>query len=340
MFTMILRCAVSVISLCLLCKPLQAEEETSFWQGFRVGGYTSIDLRVPRTETSQLKWNELSMIVTWDQQTRVKFFSELELENPLTYNRHQGLHSKENYLHFERLYLDYNLNEQSNIRVGRFLTPIGRWNQLHASPLVWTTSRPLATTELFPYALNGIMLFGNVPFQERSLDYQLYAEGVKSQREERDEATYRHVRGARFAINNLFNFASDNAGLNTIGLNLSSFEERIPGTGSYRLLGIDFLLELDRWEITGEVYTRNTPQGKDVGSGGYLQSAYLLKDEWYLITRLENLHFSDRENAERWMVGLTKRLKPNQLLKFEMVGGSGEYEDVPRGFATSFAVMF
>jgi len=340
MANILLRCVLSVISLCLLCKSLMAEEDASFWQGFRVGGYSSIDLRIPRTETTQLKWNELSMIVTWDQGTRLKFFSELELENPLSYNRHQGLHSKESYIHFERFYFDYNLNDKTNVRAGRFLTPIGRWNQLHAPPLVWTTSRPLATTELFPYALNGLMVFGNIPFESRSLEYQLYAEGVKSDRKERDETTYRDVNGGRLAINNLFNFTSENAGLNTIGLNVSSFQERFTGSPSYRLIGLDFLLEFDRWEITGEVYSRNTAQGKDAGSGGYLQSAYLLKDEWYLINRLENLHMPDRPNAERWMVGLTKRLKPNQLLKFEMVGGSGEYEDVPRGFATSFAVMF
>jgi len=27
-------------------------------------------------------------------------------------------------------------------------------------------------------------------------------------------------------------------------------------------------------------------------------------------------------------------------LKFEVVGGNGEYDDVPRGFATSFAMMY
>jgi len=140
---------LSVISLCMLCKPVVAEEADDFWRGFHLGGYTSMDARLPRTETSQLKLNQVSMILTWDQGTRVKFFGELELEDPLAYDHHQGINTKQSYLDLERFYFDYNLNEKANVRLGRFLTPVGRWNQLHAPPLVWTASRPLVTTRFF-----------------------------------------------------------------------------------------------------------------------------------------------------------------------------------------------
>ena len=33
----------------------------------------------------------------------------------------------------------------------------GRWNLIHAAPLVWTTLRPLATSRLFPTSVNGAM---------------------------------------------------------------------------------------------------------------------------------------------------------------------------------------
>ena len=340
MFTILWRCAVSVISLCLMCKPLLAEEELSFWQGFRLGGYTSVDLHVPRTETTRLNWNELSMIVTWDQNTRVKFFGELDLENVATYTHRQGLDFRDVYINPERLYFDVNLNQSANLRIGRFLTPLGRWNQLHASPLVWTASRPLATTELFPSFTSGLQLFGNLPFQERSLDYQLYMATMNAQPESRGETQYKDMQGARIAINNIFNFTDENAGLNTIGLNVSRFRDEKPNGPKYQLLGVDFLLEFGRWEFSGEAYTRKSEQGKIGGKGSYLQSAFLIKNDWYWITRFESLHQRADQDADRWVIGLTKRLKPNQLLKFEVVGGSGEYEDVPRGFTTSFAMMY
>ncbi|WP_024930941.1 hypothetical protein [Methylophilus sp. OH31] len=340
MFTILLRCAVSVISLCLMCKPVFAEDESSLWEGFRIGGYTSVDLHVPRTEPTRLNWNELSMIVTWDKNTRIKFFGELDLENVASYTHAQGLDFREAYINPERLYFDVNLHEKANLRIGRFLTPLGRWNQLHASPLVWTTSRPLATTELFPSFTSGLQLFGNLPFKERSLDYQVYTAMMNSQPESRGETQYKDAHGARIAINNILNLSDENAGLNTVGLNVSSYRDEKPNGLRYRLVGLDFLLEFDRWELSGETYTRKAEHGQNGGSGSYLQSAFLIKNDWYWITRLESLHQPDSRDAERWVLGVTKRLKPNQLLKFEIVGGSGEYEDVPRGFATSFAMMY
>lgn len=340
MFTILLRCVAGVISLCISCQPSFAEDESSFWDGFRLGGYTSVDLRIPRTETSKLNWNEFSMIVTWDKGTRVKFFGELDLEDIASYTNRQGLDFRDAYINPERLYFDVNLHQNANLRIGRFLTPMGRWNQLHASPLVWTASRPLATTELFPSFTSGLQLFGNIPFQERSLDYHVYTATMNAQPESRGETQYKEARGARVAINNVLNFTDENAGLNTIGLNVASYRDDKPNGPKYHIVGLDFLIEYGRWEFSGEAYSRKVEHGQSGGSGAYLQSAFLIKDEWYWITRLENLHQPTSQNAERWMLGLTKRLKPNQLLKFEFVGGSGYYEDVPRGFTTSFAMMY
>jgi hypothetical protein len=206
--------------------------------------------------------------------------------------------------------------------------------------LVWTASRPLATTELFPSFTSGVQFFGNVSFKERSLDYQIYTAMMNAQPESRGETQYRDAHGARVAINNIFNFTDENAGLNTVGLNFSNYRDDKYNGPRYRLIGLDFLLEIDRWEFSGEAYTRKTEHGQNAGSGSYLQSAFLIKNDWYWITRLESLHQPAAENAERWVLGVTKRLKTNQLLKFEIVGGSGEYNDVPRGFATSFAMMY
>ncbi len=90
MFSTLVRVTLSVISLCMLCKSAMAEEVDAFWNAFHVGGYSSIDMRLPRTESAQLKWNEVSMIVTWDQGGGVKFFSELELKAPLAYDHPRG----------------------------------------------------------------------------------------------------------------------------------------------------------------------------------------------------------------------------------------------------------
>lgn len=340
MVTKFMQKALGFLCLWSMAISSRAESPVDFWQGFHLGGYSSVDLHVPRTETTNVKLNEVSLILTWDQNTRIKFFSELELENPLGFNTQHGLHAKASHIDLERLYFDYNINEKSSVRMGRFLTPAGRWNQLHASPLVWTASRPLVTLRMFPYGINGAMLFGSVPVGGVGVDYQLYGEALKDQSQDVTEIIYRDVRGGRLALSDVFDSGGVNTGLNTIGLNMMTYRQDLHPSTEYRLYGLDFFLTFNRWELSGEGYVRNTVQGADAGSGAYLQSAYALGQEWYWITRLETLHAVDDQNAERWVIGLTKRLKPNQLLKFEFIGGSGEYEDVPRGFASSFAVMF
>jgi len=145
---------------------------------------------------------------------------------------------------------------------------------------------------------------------------------------------FEHVRGARFSIK------SDS----DIGISLLSFSERDTSDGitgaSYRMLGLDFVTNLNGTEISGEVFQRFTSKGKDGGSGTYIQTAVPIKDNWYWITRLESLNRPNEGSFERWLIGATLRVKPTQLLKFEFTGGSGDQPEAPRGFSASYAFFF
>ncbi|MDX9951568.1 MAG: hypothetical protein RBS75_05685, partial [Methylophilaceae bacterium] len=84
-------CAVWLAA-CLFALPLQAaesgtssESQAGFWDGFKLGGYGSAGIIVPRHEKTEVGINELSLIVTWEGDSRFKFFSELELEHPVTW---------------------------------------------------------------------------------------------------------------------------------------------------------------------------------------------------------------------------------------------------------------
>lgn len=317
-----------------------AENEDAFWDGFRLGGYSSVQIDVPRKSTAQLTQNQISLILTWDNESRFKFFSELELEHPWTWTSHQGLTTSDANFDLERFYLDYNLSEQTNIRLGRFLTPAGRWNLLHAAPLVWTSSRPIVTQTFFPTGINGVMAFGNVPFKNSALEYQVYSELKKDHIKDGDETIYKHVNGARVLWNNIFGYAENNAGLNYVGLNMMTYQKDISSSPRYRVAGIEFLTEFNRLELTGEAYYRWSNQRADGDSGAYLQSAYALGKDWYWLTRLETMQNEDTGKQDRWLIGATKRFKPTQLLKLEWVGGSGDLPEAPRGFLASFAVLF
>ncbi len=328
---------LSVASLLLQCKPTLAEEADSgsFWSGFKLGGYSSAGITIHRDEEAEAALNEVSMMLSWNGDSRWSFFGELELERPLSWNDDRKFHSKESHLDLERLYLDYNFSESMNLRMGRFLTPNSRWNLLHASPLVWTSTRPLATYRLFPQATNGLMLFGSKPLGELALDYMVFKEVLEDQEDDEYDLPFEHVYGGRIALSKQWN----------VGLSLLSFDEKEIAALSghdktYRMLGLDFVTHLGEVELSGEGFARFKHNGDDGGSGAYLQTVVPIKNDWYWVTRLETLQRPQEGSSERWLVGATWRIKPTQLLKLEFVGGSGNQPEAPRGFIGSFAILF
>lgn len=332
----------SVALLSGLSKVALADEATENLYGFKLGGYSSASVSVPRDGSTEARLDDISLMLSWNNNGRLNFFGELELERPLSWNANNRFNRKNFYFDLERLYLDYNVSEKVNVRTGRFLTPAGRWNLLHAAPLVWTATRPLATSQLFPTAINGLMLYGAVPYQSANEDsgqdlafeYSFFMEALKDQIRDNNEAMYKNVAGAHFALSNSFN----------VGLSLATFTEDTPASPVYRMVGIDFITHVKGWEISGEGFQRFTNHGDNGGSSAYLQSAAPLGSNWYWLTRLETFQHDNKVpggvSGERWVLGLTKRITPKQVLKMEFVGGSDNFTDAPRGFVGSFAVLF
>lgn len=334
---MIVVSLLSVASLLLQCKLALAEEAepAGFLSGFKLGGYSSAGVTIHRDQEAEAALNEISMLLTWNGDSRWSFFGELELEDPLTWNDDRKFNSKESHVDLERLYLDYNFSETVNLRVGRFLTPNSRWNLLHASPLVWTSTRPIATYRLFPTATNGLMLHGSKPVGEFALDYMLFTEVLEDQEDDEYDLPFEHVHGARIALSKQWN----------VGVSLLSFREKhIEALGdrdkTYRMLGVDFVTHVGEVELSGEGFARFTQNGSDGGSGAYLQTAVPVSNNWFWLTRLETMQRPNEGGSERWLTGLTWRMKPTQLLKLEFVGGSGDQPEAPRGFVGSFAILF
>lgn len=313
---------------------VQASETVAFKDQFELGGFSSAGVTLHRDSQAEAAINEISFLLSWSNDSRWSFFSELEVERPLAWNDNQRFGREESKLDLERLYFDYNLSDKANFRIGRFLTPNSRWNLLRAPPLVWTSSRPLATSRLFPIATNGITLHGAIPLENTAIEYKLFTELLEDQQQDNNELLFEHIRGARVSLKN----ETD------IGISFLSFSERDRFNGvsgaSYRMLGLDFVTAISKTEVSGEFFQRITSKGKDGGSGGYIQTAVPIYSDWYWITRVESLQRPNEGSFERWLIGATLRVKPTQLLKFEIAGGSGDQPDAPRGLTASYAIFF
>ncbi|MGZ8257951.1 MAG: hypothetical protein ACXWTR_02110 [Methylotenera sp.] len=323
--------AVSVAIALSISKPAAAETDApSPWENFNLGGYSSAGINVHPGGKTDGALNEVSLILSWENSSRFRFFSELGLERPLTFHEDDTVVGKDFYFNLERLYVDYNLSEKLNLRAGRFLNPTGRWNLVHAAPLVWTSSRPLATSRLFPLSTNGLMFYGAVPLANNAFEYSFFVEGLKDQIVNKGEIPYEDIKGARFTLSGKVNW----------GLSLLEFREDIPGNPRFRMLGLDFLVQNKGWEFSGEAFQRYYSNYSDGGSGAYLQGVAPLGKKWFAVARVENFKRPAEGSSERWLLGTAWRMAPNRVLKIEYVGGDEERPESPKGLLASFAILF
>ena len=323
--------AASVAAALVVCKPaIAADQGVDIDSGFKWGGYSSASFNLKPGGDKQAQLDEVALILRWEGNSRFRFFSEFEIEEALVWKEGESFPAEGSHLDLERLYLDYNLSEKLNLRAGRYLTPAGRWNLIHAAPLVWTTTRPLATSRLFPLSTNGLMLFGTVPINGSAFEYTFFAEGLEDQFEDDDEIEFEETRGARFTLSGDVNW----------GLSLLEFKEEVPGNPRFRMIGLDFMLDHKGWEFSGEAFQRFYTDNSDGGNGGYLQAVAPLGKQWFAIGRLENYKRPLEGSVERWLLGTAWRMKPNQVVKLEYAGGDEDHPESPRGLLASFAILF
>jgi hypothetical protein len=79
-------------------------------------------------------------------------------------------------LTLQRAWMEYNLSQYSNFRIGKFITPVGIWNVDHGSPVIITGVQPYSTgiVEVFPTSQTGVMYYGRTYLDMYDLDYKIY----------------------------------------------------------------------------------------------------------------------------------------------------------------------
>lgn len=317
----------------LLSMPLLAYadgEIAESFDGFSLGGYGGAKINLHPGGDTDAAVHEFSLFLSWEGDSRWRFFSELELEKPLYWQSSSSFTVTDSKLNLERVYLDYNVSEALNLRVGRFFNPVGRWNLIHADPLVWTTTRPLATTRLFPQSTNGFMAFGSKSINSRTVDYSIYVEALKNEEKDRNLGEAEGTKGIHLAL----------SGHNTFGISLLEFTEHTPADTYYRLLGLDFQTKINSLELSTEAFQRYLSNGDNGGSGGYIQAVAPIVGHWFAVARLDTIQIPKEDNTSRWLLGAAWKRTPNQVFKIEYVGGTNELPESPKGLIASYTILF
>ena len=326
--------------------------------GFTLGGYASMQYEDGPERLRRFKASTLSSLIAWQISSRLQFFSELELEDFAIVDERRSLYSRSDTFEIERLYIDFFWSDALALRVGKFLTPVGRWNEQHAAPLVWTTSRPLVTSHPFAENTTGGMFHGLLTSFGRDFEYAVYIAFPEDVDPDQEDGPFGEAIGARLQYP---------IGSVEIGLSYIHFlrEEEI-GLGDERdlrenLLGIDFFWTHNGYELGGEgLYRMGDSRSGPAEAGLFIQGVAPLTRRLFAIGRYEFFDpakYIKSRGAEEfaesaasapglhvWVIALAFRPIPALILKAEYsLAHNHTYNDVtqtPEGFMTSISVLF
>ena len=132
-----------------------------------IGGYIDFEYQDIEGENGTFDQHRFVPFIYADVSDRIKVATELEIEHG-------------NELSVEFAVMDYLLWDPFNFRAGIILSPVGKYNLVHDSPIQDLTTRPLVTESVIPAVSReaGLGFFGDLlppsDDSELALSYELY----------------------------------------------------------------------------------------------------------------------------------------------------------------------
>lgn len=149
-----------------------------FGSGTSVGGY--VDLEFANDFTTKARSFDQHRLVPFlysEITDRLHFGTEIEFEHGVQIENADGEAEGAGEISVEFATLDYRFTEALNLRGGVVLSPLGRFNLVHDSPINELTDRPLVARQVIPSTLSeaGAGLFGTIyPSGSSLVSYELY----------------------------------------------------------------------------------------------------------------------------------------------------------------------
>ncbi len=141
-----------------------------------LGGYMDFEFGVPQDENDHFEQERLIPFIYSEVSEQVRFATEIEFEEGGPDSPQGG-----GEVSVEFATMDFLMKDWANLRGGLVLSPLGKLNLVHDSPIQDLTDRPIVDRLIIPTTLTeaGIGFFGRIePPSEESVwevNYELYA---------------------------------------------------------------------------------------------------------------------------------------------------------------------
>jgi hypothetical protein len=285
---------------------------------------------------AKLDLSHLSSIFWWEPSPAWKTLAEIDLQDVVQVPSHSDEDgpNSEPYIALDRLYADYRAADSLSVRAGKFLTPIGHWNQEHSDPQVWTVLRPLISQSAFPTSVTGLMIFGSVPIGTQWIDYQTYASGGGEWRPSPRSRPFDRALGGRVST-------SLNPALQ-IGISATRFTQEGNPSPKFILRGVDAAWNWWGTDFSAELIQR---RGKDANvaeeHGWFAQGVFPLVGRWWGVARVEEYRRAfDSSESRTALLGLVYRSGRHWVFKTEWARAKGSADGLPSGFLSSLTLVY
>lgn len=322
--------------LLLLCLGLHADDGYTLGEGVQVGalplylgGYFSMEY----SKSQELQHYSVDDIALLSYGSYNRFSYLLELEFTEFYVRSNDNNitksTQDHTLHLERIYLDYNLNENYSLRLGKYNSPVGFWNLLPINVLRETTSSPVSTEILFPKFTTGL------DASYSSFDAGLFKVDLLLQHNDGLDESYNNYNvDQHYALG--LGYEQDNISLKING-GYFHLDDTSIQTERYYLL-ISGKYEKEKYQFMAELGSQRSQDRFTTEYAGYLQGLYRLSPKHIAIARVESYSDKVSDETENLLVmGYTYRPLYPIALKAEYQLHSQSRDNQ---FLCSFSMLF
>jgi hypothetical protein len=302
-----------------------------------IGAFTTVEVDDDEAEPGTIELDGVNFLLLFEPIDALRFFAELEVGDLLSYEPGADDVDSNTELDTERLYLELSRSDALNLRLGKFQTPVGRWNLVPAEPFVWTASDPVLVERAFDEHQTGGALFGSFYPGSHTLSYWLYGQFVDPLDPDTDSEYADRSVGGRLEFGGPLEDWS-------VGTSLLLSERKDDWN---TLGGLDAVARFGPLELTTEFAAVSDGIPERSLWGIYLQGVYdlgsasrILRD-FYFVARYE--HFDPRgtsEDANLWDLGITWIPVDYLNIKAGYRLSDRQTEDVRDGLTASLSVLF
>lgn len=299
--------------------------------GLVLGGFVNVKAEEADEGGAEFSLDTLNVFLIFDRFDRLRSVAEIQLKDIFSADDAE-VGFQDFAFDWRRLFGDFTVSDELRVSVGTFLTPVGYWNSILATPLTWSTERPLISEEIFfQETTTGVMLHGASDLADGQVAYSMFTQFMDPIEDDPELDPPDHTGGLRLQYRSGAAWAA--------GVSYQAAGESSDWT---HLGGVDFFWQRGRGEILAEAMYQ---QGEGLDSahwGGYLQGVVEMVEPLYLVGRYERF---DPESPMRafnvFSVGATYKPYPFMALKAEYrFADPVPEEDNPQGLFTSFTTLF